>query len=218
MVGHLNKIAAKTIRCLPMRFRFCGGLEPPDWLLAEVSLLSRLSPSATAGLCTTISDDIAAAPDRAVEQATELFPASDDDQAAARAAVAALRFVLGSAAKYDTDGSDLLLELQQLGLDKALAETAAQSYEASRAHIREQQREQSFAFAHPEKIVCAVRRPPETQEPEVELRMRLSEPATMLAGSPPSTDIEVFVVGADKFLALEEDLRHALSTLQSVRL
>jgi hypothetical protein len=203
-----------------MRFRFCGGLEPPDWLLAEIPLLARVPVDAAAGLCASVTADLSAS-DGAVDHAAALFPAADGDQATeAAAVVAALRFVLTSAAKYDARADDLRLELQQLGLDKPLSEAIAGAYASARVSIREQQRELSLAFAHPEKMVWTVRRAPETPETQVELRLQLSEPATVISGrlsASSASDIEAFVVSEDRFLALEEDLRRALATMQSVR-
>lgn len=205
-----------------MRFRFCGGLEPPDWLLAEVPLLARVPVDAAAGLCAGVSTDLSAS-DGAVDHAAALFPAADgsDRSTEAVAVVTALRFVLTSAAKYDARPDDLRLELQQLGLDKPLAATVASAYASARVAIREQQRDQALTFARPEKMAWAVRRPPEAPETQVELRLQLSEPATVISGplaTSSASDMEAFVVSENKFLVLEEDLRRALATMQSVRL
>ena len=48
------------------------------------------------------------------------------------------------AAKYDTEGRDLVEELQQLGMHQAAAEAIAQSYEERRHWIQDQLRAQRF--------------------------------------------------------------------------
>lgn len=41
---HVHKTNELTVVCMCwlQKFRFCGGLEPPDWLLAELPLLTTL--------------------------------------------------------------------------------------------------------------------------------------------------------------------------------
>jgi hypothetical protein len=61
-----------------------------------------------------------------------------------QAAVAVLRFILMHAAKYDVARTDLVEELQQLGVQQGAAETIAQSYEELRLGIQDEQRAQRF--------------------------------------------------------------------------
>ncbi|OWZ09736.1 hypothetical protein PHMEG_00017511, partial [Phytophthora megakarya] len=121
-----------------MKFRFCGGLEPPDWLLVELPLLSGDT-----------------------SKVVRLLKGLDCDGKRPRnyAAVAALRFILTHASKYDTERGDLVEELQQLGMPQTAAEAVAQSYEDQRTHIQSQQRVQRFQLPGVEKIEWKVEAP-----------------------------------------------------------
>ncbi len=84
-----------------MRFRFCGGGDCPDWLLAEMATLSRLTSVKVRLVVKLVADGLCAAQHTQVdlERISSLttdakFTASD-----VRAAAAALALILTSAAK-----------------------------------------------------------------------------------------------------------------------
>ncbi|POM75397.1 Hypothetical protein PHPALM_7509 [Phytophthora palmivora] len=194
-----------------MKFRFCGGLEPPDWLLVELPLLSGEKSKVTTSNLVTMCEDIGA--DIAVQelkQAETLF----EDTADAKAAVAALRFVLTHAAKYDTERADLVEELQQLGMHQSDAEVIAHSYENQRSHIQDQQRAQRFQFPGIEKVEWKVESPA-----KVNLKLKLDQPAVdcNVATTAINASRELsFDMSKSKFLALYEELNHAQSLMRSV--
>ncbi|RLN87745.1 hypothetical protein BBJ28_00005450 [Nothophytophthora sp. Chile5] len=103
------------------KFRFCGGLEPPDWLLAELPLLTEKNSNAV--------------------RPCPLYQLSPGQSLRAKVT---LRFILIHAAKYNAERAELVEELQQLGMEQAAAEAVAQSYEDQRVHIQSQQRAQRF--------------------------------------------------------------------------
>ncbi|KAL4114045.1 hypothetical protein PRIC2_014963 [Phytophthora ramorum] len=191
-----------------MKFRFCGGLEPPDWLLAEMPLLSGEHTKVTASdlvvMCEVIGADIAI---QELDHAHTLFEDAED----AKATVAALRFILTHAAKYDVERRDLIEELQQLGMQQGPAEGIAQSYEDQRVRIQDQQRAHRFQFAHVEKVEWKVKAPA-----EVNLTLKLDQPATVCStASTAAASRELrFDVSKIKFLALVEELRHAQTMLR----
>lgn len=200
-----------------MRFRFCGGLEPPDWLLASLPLLSRLPEPSLLRLSDALAADVDAdAEPLAAALAADL---TDDpsDLADARAAVTALRFVLRGAARSDERERELRAELEQLGAALAAAARLAAAYERRRPELRAQLRDRRPSFARVRQVAWEVQR--REVGPVVELALRLDRPATRMEASPAdAADVEAFRVQADKFLALEQDLRHALAAMRSVRL
>ncbi|KAL3656318.1 hypothetical protein V7S43_018810 [Phytophthora oleae] len=192
-----------------MKFRFCGGLEPPDWLLAELALLSgehsKLSSSDLVVLCETIGVDIAV---QELDQAQKLFQEAEE----AKAAVAVLRFILTHAAKYDTERADLVEELQQLGMQQTAAKAIAQSYEDLRVRIQDQQRAQRFQFPGIEEVEWKVEAPS-----KVILNLKLDQPAVDCNVASTASTRELHLnVSKDKFLALYEELSQAQSLLRGV--
>ncbi|KAE9047903.1 hypothetical protein PR003_g886 [Phytophthora rubi] len=197
-----------------MKFRFCGGLEPPDWLLAEVPLLSgeqsKVTPDDLTAMCETIGADIGV---QELDRAQTLF----QDAADAKAAAAALRFILTHAAMYDADRADLVEELQQLGMQQAAADAIAQSYGDQRVHIQGQQRSRRFQFPHVEQVEWEVKEAPSTT---VKLKLKLDQPVMdcgmVAASTPDAIGRELsFDVDTNKFLALYEELSQVQSLLRS---
>ncbi|CAI5740105.1 unnamed protein product [Peronospora farinosa] len=192
------------------KFRFCGGLEPPDWLLAEVPLLSgteKVTPSDLVMMCQAIGVDITV---QELDHAHLLFEEVQDR----KAVLAALRFILMQAAKYDTEGRDLVEELQQLGMHEAAAEAIAQSYEELRLRIQDQQRAQCFWFPNVEKVEWKV----ETAS-KVMLNLKLDQPVLecdMMTRIPTTAELR-FDMSKSKFLALYEELNQAQSLVRSVK-
>ncbi|KAM6351100.1 COMM domain-containing protein 4 isoform 5-T5 [Alca torda] len=129
-----------------MRFRFCGDLDCPDWVLAEISTLAKIvkcprvapcpplapgtvltspllfSPPAQSSvklklICAQVLRDLLG---EAMEYDKILKLTSDAklESGDVKATIAVLGFILSSAAKHNVDGESLSSELQQLGLPK----------------------------------------------------------------------------------------------------
>ncbi|XP_064104467.1 COMM domain-containing protein 4-like isoform X2 [Macrobrachium nipponense] len=100
-----------------MRFRFCWDVDCPDWLLAEITTLSKL-----------------------YDVVTKLAKDAKLDEQGAKAVVAAVRWVLESAAGAGVTANVLDSELQQLGLPKehaaAITKVYTEHQEALQAHLK----------------------------------------------------------------------------------
>lgn len=100
-----------------MRFRFCGDLDCPDWVLAGINLLSRLSSLKLRSVCTGVAGSLLDTPLNMpqLEKATSDAKLTADEL---RASVSVLSFVLESAVKHQVGVPELQQELQQLGLPR----------------------------------------------------------------------------------------------------
>ncbi|CAH0480512.1 unnamed protein product [Peronospora belbahrii] len=178
-----------------MKFRFCGGLEPPDWLLVELPLLSetdRMTTDNLVAMCQAIGADITA-----------------------QTAAASLRFILTHAAKYNTAGRDLMEELQQLGMHQSTAEAIAQSYEDIRPRIQDQQRAQRFRFPNVKTVEWKVE-----ASSNVLLKMKLDQEVlecdmAITSATSDTRHVLNFDMSPIKFVALYEDLSQAQSILRA---
>lgn len=100
-----------------MRFRFLGDLDAPDWILAEVAILSKMSSVRMKLLCRQIiSQVLGRTPqhDKITKLTTSTRIQLDDRDI--KALLAALFFIFNNAGKNDVDPDILNRELQQLGL------------------------------------------------------------------------------------------------------
>ena len=124
-----------------MKFRFCGGRDCPDWLLAEISTISRLTSIKTKLICGQVSQALIAekkqdqVPDH--DKLTKLTSDAKFSVADIQATIAALNFILTSAAKYDCDVESVINELQQLGLPKEHSTTIGKVFGERKVVLRD---------------------------------------------------------------------------------
>ncbi|XP_013374272.1 PREDICTED: COMM domain-containing protein 4 isoform X2 [Chinchilla lanigera] len=100
-----------------MRFRFCGDLDCPDWVLAEISTLAKISSVKLRLLCSQVLRELLGQ-GIDYEKILKLTADAKFESGDVKATVAVLSFILSSAAKHSVDGESLSSELQQLGLPK----------------------------------------------------------------------------------------------------
>ncbi|XP_035229753.1 COMM domain-containing protein 4-like [Stegodyphus dumicola] len=100
-----------------MKFRFCGELDCPDWVLAEIATLSRISSIKMKLLCTQVVNGILGTPID-FDKVNKLTADAKYEKGDVKATIAALTFIFTSSSKHAIDEDSLLNELQQLGLPK----------------------------------------------------------------------------------------------------
>ncbi|KAG8231595.1 hypothetical protein J437_LFUL012287 [Ladona fulva] len=138
-----------------MRFRFCGDLDCPDWVLAEMSPLSRLTSVKMKLLCQEVVKSLSGKPldYEAVKKLTGDAKYDDNDR---EGAVAAITFVIRGSIRHNLlagegrgEGEEaLILELTQLGLPKELAYAIAKAAAAGASKLQKQFREESLRLNH----------------------------------------------------------------------
>eukprot|EP00124_Ichthyophonus_hoferi_P000799 Ihof_evm5s33 gene=Ihof_evmTU5s33 len=161
-------------------FRFCGGLDCPDWLLAEISLFQKLSLSHMTDICATVADDISGTfyNDDWIVKFTEDVKFSVSDM---KAVIAALAFILTSTTKYDVTSDELIHELHQLGLPNEYVEEIGKiykkKYQAMKAFLSSQtlRLPSVLETTHKVKYVLASNELQRVNEPIVQLRLLIGE-------------------------------------------
>eukprot|EP00735_Rhodelphis_limneticus_P014479 TRINITY_DN8510_c0_g1::TRINITY_DN8510_c0_g1_i1::g.3390::m.3390 TRINITY_DN8510_c0_g1::TRINITY_DN8510_c0_g1_i1::g.3390 ORF type:complete len:219 (+),score=29.61,sp/Q9CQ02/COMD4_MOUSE/43.37/9e-46,HCaRG/PF07258.9/2.6e-30 TRINITY_DN8510_c0_g1_i1:52-657(+) len=129
-----------------MKFRFCGELDAPDWVLAEIATLSKLSSVRVKLLCTQIVNRILGLPVDPEKLSKLTNDANLTDESEVRAAVALIHFVLFSSAKYDVEDAVLFNELEQLGLPKEHCQAFCRVFKEKKDTLRSSLREQSLSL------------------------------------------------------------------------
>ena len=126
-----------------MRFRFCGDLDCPDWVLAEMNILARLTSVKMKLLVMQVIRGIL---DEGIDfvKVEKLTSDAKYDIGDIKASVAGLQFIITSAAKHGVNGETLSNELQQLGLPKEHSTTLCKSYESKLSEIHANLLKKSF--------------------------------------------------------------------------
>jgi hypothetical protein len=134
-----------------MRFRFCGDLDAPDWVLAEVATLSKMS---SVRIKVVVMQILSYCLEGTFNTEKIMKLASDNAEGLAglKGSVAAIHFVVTNAAKFDLDESSLVQEIQQLGLPRENSEAIARQYREHKDLLRTRLAEQSYRVS---KLVSA---------------------------------------------------------------
>ncbi|XP_060116095.1 COMM domain-containing protein 4 isoform X2 [Heteronotia binoei] len=119
-----------------MRFRFCGDLDCPDWVLAEISTLAKISSVKLKLICAQVLKDLLGE-GIDYEKILKLTSDAKFESGDIKATIAVLNFILSSAAKHNVDSESLSSELQQLGLPKEHATGLCRSYEEKQSPLQE---------------------------------------------------------------------------------
>ncbi|CAH1121262.1 unnamed protein product [Ceutorhynchus assimilis] len=101
-----------------MKFRFNGDTDCPDWILAEIYTLSRLSSVKLKLLGQVVVQGIIMPPIQ-TEKIDKLFADSKlDADIDLKSCIACLKYIISSATRFHCESSALQSELQQLGLPR----------------------------------------------------------------------------------------------------
>ena len=191
-----------------MKFRFCGELDCPDWVLAEISTLSKITSVKMRLLCAQVIRDLLG---ECIDYAKveKLTADAKYDLSDVKASIAALSFVFSSAAKYRVDGDSLSNELQQLGLPKEHSVALCKTYGDNLIKLQESFLQRSLKLNRLAKLqwrvdyVLGSSELHEITEPEVQLRF--NEVDDNNGASQPVT----FSMTAHKFSVLLSELKQA---------
>ncbi|KAM9377029.1 COMM domain-containing protein 4 [Pholidichthys leucotaenia] len=199
-----------------MRFRFCGDLDCPDWVLAEISTLAKISSVKMKLLCAQVLKDLLGE-DIDYDKVAKLTADAKFESGDIKASVAVLSFILSSAAKHDVDSESLSSELQQLGLPKEHTTGLCKSYEDKHTALQDKLRETSLRLGRLDSVswrvdyILSSSELREVNEPMIQLKLQ-----TQSAESG-STDTTVVSVSADKFRVLLSELKQAQTMMNALQ-
>jgi len=199
-----------------MKFRFCGDLDCPDWLLAEISILSKMSSVKMKLLCSQVVAEILGG-NIDYAKAAKLTSDAKFEIPDIKAAIAALNFIFSSSARHGVDGETVSNELQQLGLPKEHANGVCKTYEDKMPQIKEVFKNQSLRFSRLKSIDWRVDYAisssliDEVNEPEVQLKFVKRDGSDELKEEQFS-----FTVSGDQFRTLLADLKQAYKYISDV--
>eukprot|EP01105_Mastigella_eilhardi_P018583 TRINITY_DN4316_c0_g5_i2.p1 TRINITY_DN4316_c0_g5~~TRINITY_DN4316_c0_g5_i2.p1 ORF type:complete len:216 (-),score=76.09 TRINITY_DN4316_c0_g5_i2:443-1090(-) len=119
-----------------MKFKFCGDLDAPDWLLRETDVISRMTYVRIKLLAMHIIGTMMGTTEMDYDKVRKLVATASFDTSDTRAVIAALRFVLHSAAKHGVEPATLAAELGQIGLPNEHTLALQRAYAPQRDKLR----------------------------------------------------------------------------------
>ncbi|XP_015592216.1 COMM domain-containing protein 4 isoform X2 [Cephus cinctus] len=117
-----------------MKFRFLGDGDCPDWLLAEINTLSRMTSIKMKILGQLVAKSLTEG-ELDEDKVKKITQDAKLDLSDAKAIVAALELILTSSSRYGASSTDLSSELQQLGLPREHSAAIARLHSDNSAQI-----------------------------------------------------------------------------------
>mmetsp|Transcript_15742 Transcript_15742/g.26274 ORF Transcript_15742/g.26274 Transcript_15742/m.26274 type:complete len:211 (+) Transcript_15742:75-707(+) len=210
-----------------MKFRFCGDLDCPDWVLAEVATLSKLTSIRTKILAVQILGYCIAGAFN-YDKVLKIAKDNADGLADLKGSIAAVHFIVANAAKHDLDEASLVQEIQQLGLPKENSDAIGRQYREHKDQLRSCLADQSYRVAGlisvdwraDLTVTSSVEDAP--LQPTVHLKLRLDS-APERGPLPPGAEEDgegrvkevAFEMGADKLDVLVQELGQALTLMEA---
>merc|ERR1712002_796298 len=125
------------------RFKFCGDLDCPDWVLAEINILARLTSVKMKLLVNQVVKGLLNE-EIDFQKVEKLTSDAKFDIGDIKASVAGIDFIISSATKHDVEPETLSNELQQLGLPKEHSSALCKVYESKQKTLHDESLRQSF--------------------------------------------------------------------------
>mmetsp|Transcript_2916 Transcript_2916/g.4030 ORF Transcript_2916/g.4030 Transcript_2916/m.4030 type:complete len:211 (+) Transcript_2916:59-691(+) len=208
-----------------MRFRFCGDLDAPDWLLAEISTLSKIPAQKLKVLIREVvkyilTDEIDYS--ELSKITAEELPGGYSDT---KGAVSALHFAISNSAKYDVEENTLLVEIQQLGLPKDNADALGEVFSDYKDEIRARFTDQAYKVNsfkglewRVDSLLGSTTTIDEPLSKEVHLKFSIdSQPhITKKDGQDDAAEDTAFSLSDEKFQILHKELRRAKAQMASI--
>lgn len=198
-----------------MRFHFCGDLDCPDWVLAEISTLSKLSSIKVKLLCGHVIKDLLGEPID-FDKVKKLTSDAKFDFGDVKASIAVISLIVSNAAKFDVSGDVLSNELQQLGLPKEHATVIVKAYEDCASNMRLQLLRKSLRLSSLEAVnwrvdyVLGSSLLKEINEPFVQLQLKVRNPDDSKVES------LAFSLTAEKFQVFLSELKQAYEIVSNL--
>eukprot|EP00242_Pyramimonas_sp_CCMP2087_P005864 CAMPEP_0198219276 /NCGR_PEP_ID=MMETSP1445-20131203/73422_1 /TAXON_ID=36898 /ORGANISM="Pyramimonas sp., Strain CCMP2087" /LENGTH=173 /DNA_ID=CAMNT_0043896619 /DNA_START=382 /DNA_END=900 /DNA_ORIENTATION=+ len=121
-----------------MKFKFCGDQDAPDWVLAEITTISKISSVRVKLLLGQILKGIIeGAVDYEKIVQLKVGTQSNLEDVDVEASIAGLHFILTNAAKHGLEEATLSRELQQLGMPKEHGDSICRTYAKDKERLQQ---------------------------------------------------------------------------------
>ena len=140
----IEKLKIIKIKVEKMRFKFCGNVDCPDWLITEIIYISKITPVKLRILGNLICKYIMKEGDTVkIKKILEEMNLSPEE---ITIVISSLCFIIKSSAKFNIDDMMLSQELQQLGLPQDTADAISKVFKKNKDVLRNYLKEDIFSF------------------------------------------------------------------------
>ena len=127
-----------------MKFKFCGNVDCPDWLITEITYLSKITPVKLRILGNLICKYIMKEGD--IKKINKILEEMNLSKGEITIVISSLCFIIKSSGKFNVDDLILSQELQQLGLPQDNADAISKVYKKNKDILRSYLKEDIFSF------------------------------------------------------------------------
>jgi len=128
-----------------MKFKFCGNRDCPDWLITEITFLTKISSVKLRILSNQICKYILSKGNNIQDIKKILFDLNLNEQETT-IVISVLDFIFRNSAKFNVEDNFLNQELQQLGLPQEIAESISKVFKREKNKLREFLKFDVFSF------------------------------------------------------------------------
>jgi len=197
-----------------MKFKICGDLEVPDWLLNEIENLSKMSAVKMILLGYEVSKKLRNM-EMDVDKVKHLCR-NVKNQSDVKGIIAVLSFILRNASKFDVKPDSVSQELQQLGLPRTHSRGIARIVGKEKESLQQYLLNTSFRLSRLESLewridfVIGTSLVEDINTPTVEMKLKLES-------SNNSHEIHTFGLNYEKFKVLLGELKRAKNLMDSLK-
>merc|ERR1712137_562321 len=196
-----------------MRFRICGDLDAPEWLLREVGVLSQL-PNLRIKVLTGMVIKHILGEGIDFQKVDKMVSAADLDTSDVKALIAALTFIVSNSAKYNVEDETIRNELQQFGLPKEHCDSIARSFTGAKEILQEHFVEQTFSLPKLSSVNWKINYvmcndEDDVNAPLIQLQLGVNNPET-------SNRTLAFELDQDKFNVFLGELKQAREVMENI--
>ena len=127
-----------------MKLKFCGNVDCPDWLITEITYLTKITPVKLRILGNLICKYIMKEGD--TQKITKILEEMNLSPEEITIVISSLCFIIKSSGKFNVDDMMLSQELQQLGLPQDNADAISKVYKKNKDVLRAFLKEDIFSF------------------------------------------------------------------------
>ncbi len=129
-----------------MKFKFCGNIDCPEWLISEITMLTKVTNIKlriiSNNLINCILNNGKSLPD--LRKALEEMKFNSDDSSII---ISVLEFIFKNSSKFEIEDIVLNQELQQLGLPQENADSISKVFKNQRENLKNKLKDQVFSFS-----------------------------------------------------------------------